>query len=63
MLKGAAVHDAPLAEAGAALVERASFFSDARASAEYRRAVLPRVLTHAIQQCVSRARADGSGSQ
>lgn len=63
ILKGAAAHDAPIAEAGAALVERASLFSDARASAEYRRAVLPRVLTHAIEQCVSRARADGSGSQ
>ena len=63
MLKGAAVHDASVGEAGAALVEQASLFSDARASAEYRRAVLPRVLTHAIEQCVSRARADGSGSQ
>ena len=63
ILKGAAAHDASVGEAGAALVEQASLFSDARASAEYRRAVLPRVLTHAIEQCVSRARADGSGSQ
>ena len=63
ILKGAAAHDASLGEGGAALVEQASLFSDARASAEYRRAVLPRVLTHAIEQCVSRVRADGSGSQ
>ena len=57
ILKGAAVRDAPLAEAGAALIERAAFFSDARASADYRRAVLPRVLAHAVEQSASRARA------
>ena len=61
ILKGAALGDAPLAEAGAALVERATFFTDARASADYRRAVLPRVLAHAVEQCAARARAAGNG--
>ena len=55
ILEGVASHDAPLAEAGAALVERATLFNDARASADYRRAVLPRVLAHTVEQCVKRA--------
>ena len=63
ILKGAPVRRAPLTEAGIALVERATFFSDAKASAEYRRAVLPRVLAHAVEQCVSQVRSDGPGSQ
>ncbi len=54
ILKGAPVHDAPLADAGAALVAQAAFFSDARASADYRRAVLPRVLAHTVRQCAAR---------
>ena len=63
ILKGAALRDAPLEEAGAVLVEHATFFDDARASADYRRAVLPRVLAHAVEQCVVRSRSAGSGSQ
>ena len=55
ILKGAVLRDAPLAEAGAALVERATFFTDAKASADYRRAVLPRVLAHAVEQSAARA--------
>ncbi len=57
ILKGAALRDARLEEAGAALVERATFFTDAKASADYRRAVLPRVLAHAVEQSAARARA------
>ncbi len=55
ILKGVVLHDAPLAEAGAALVERATLFNDAKASADYRRAVLPRVLAHTVEQCATRA--------
>ena len=51
ILKGGVLRDAPLAEAGAALVERATLFTDARASADYRRTVLPRVLAHTVEQC------------
>ena len=61
ILTGTALRDAPLADAGAALVERATFFTDARASADYRRAVLPRVLAHAVEQCAAQARAAGNG--
>lgn len=61
VLKGAVLSDAPLAEAGAALVESATFFTDARASADYRRAVLPRVLANTVEQCAARARAADRG--
>lgn len=55
ILKGNAASDDVIAEAGAALLERAAVATDARASAAYRRAVLPRVLAHAVKDCAARA--------
>ena len=55
ILKQNAASDDVIAEAGAALLERAAVVTDARASAEYRRAVLPRVLARAVKDCAARA--------
>lgn len=55
ILNGQAVADDAVKAAGAALLERASFVTDARASAAYRQAVLPRVLAHVVKHCAARA--------
>ena len=59
ILTGEAANGDALKEAGASLLDRAELFTDARASAEYRRAVLPRALAHAVKDCAARA---GSGA-
>jgi carbon-monoxide dehydrogenase medium subunit len=55
MLHDAAVSPERLRAAGAALVRQAAPVRDRHASAEYRHAVLPRLLAQAVRDCAARA--------
>jgi len=59
-LEGSALDDAALAEAGRALSDAATPIDDARASARYRRAVLPGVLERAVRTAIGRAGRDSA---
>lgn len=59
LLRGAGA-DSDLAEAGRALQERSDPIDDARATASYRRRILPGILQRAVSECVAQIRTRAS---
>jgi carbon-monoxide dehydrogenase medium subunit len=62
ILQGSRLEDEAVAEAGIALVDASSPIDDSRATASYRRRVLPGILARAVAECRLRAIGTGSGS-